>query len=154
MAGYCARVAVKGCNMCEKCREVLVINRQLNMDLEGKFTLIENLTREGLLYPTSDVVNVVILNYLTVTKLISDRYEQIFLKEADQRKVVINLTLDKLLQDDFSLVSFTCKDHSVGKIRNKITKTATNMLLNKYAKRKNDLYSLSKLVNLKVRKFN
>ena len=108
---------------------------------QSQYSLIKNIDRGGLLYPHSDIVNVVILNYLTVQKLINSVNEKGFLSCSQQRDVVIHYTEAVVKRHNFFLTDFFCPAHDRDLILYNLVKVSTNILLSNYVKIKNDNFS-------------
>lgn len=145
LAGYCARVVLKRVK-CDICKKFLVLDKHLNFaNLEENFNFIKNVDRGGLLYPHSDLVNVIMLNYITINKLISTNHENKFLKCKAQRELVICLTLNTVEEHDFFLSEFYCPSlkHTDFNILRLLIKTSTNIFLNNYMKKKNNIISIN-----------
>lgn len=139
LGGYCARAVIKR-NKCEACQKHLVLDKFFDTELNtnSHYSLIKNIDRGGLLYPHPDVVNVVLLNYITVQKLICSEYEKEFLQCTEQRELVIELTEKAVKQHNFFLTDFSCNNHSKKSILYNTAKVSTNIILNNYVKIKND----------------
>lgn len=141
LAGYCGRGVLKR-SRCDICCKFIVLDKSFCID-EGtsQYSLIKNIDRGGLLYPHSDIVNVVILNYLTVQKLINSVNEKGFLSCSQQRDVVIHYTEAVVKRHNFFLTDFFCPAHDRDLILYNLVKVSTNILLSNYVKIKNDNFS-------------
>ncbi|GFV82918.1 hypothetical protein TNCV_1179331 [Trichonephila clavipes] len=78
LAGVCARAALKKLK-CDFCSKSFVLNK--SFELNSNYDLICNLDRGSLLCPSPDVVTAVLYNYKIVQKLLSNDYENMFLKQ-------------------------------------------------------------------------
>lgn len=133
LAGYCMHSVLFVKLKCDSCKNNLTIDRSLVV--EPQFKLICDFDRGGLKYPTVDIVNIIVHNYIVIEKLVSE-FETDFLKEINQRHVAIQITLNVLSSKDISVVG--CENHSPSKIMLLIVRAATNTLINNYCKKKND----------------
>ncbi|GFX96679.1 transposable element P transposase [Trichonephila clavipes] len=82
LAGVCARAALKKLK-CDFCSKSLVLKK--SFELNSNYDLIRNLDRGSLLCPSPAVVTAVLYNYKIVQKLLSNDYENMFLKQNNQR---------------------------------------------------------------------
>ncbi|GFX31857.1 transposable element P transposase [Trichonephila clavipes] len=146
LAGVCARAALKKLK-CDFCSKSLVLNK--SFELNSNYDLIRNLDRESLLCPSPDVVTAVLYNYIIVQKLLSNDYENMFLKQNNQRQIASKISISLINSNEFFLFDEPCNnDHSSELVLKHIILTSTNALLNNYCKKKNDI----KKVETKKRK--
>lgn len=141
LAGYCGRGILKK-SRCDVCRKFILLDKSFCINEEmSQYSLIKNIDRGGLLYPHSDIVNVIILNYLTVQKLINSDNEKAFLCSNHQRDIVIHYTEAVVRRHNFFITDFFCPTHDRDLILYNLVKVSTNILLNNYVKIKNDCFS-------------
>ena len=141
IGGYCCYSINKKLN-CEECRLRITSN---NGD-EDSFnnSLIKGINRGSLIYPSSDIVNIALISYITVQKI--TEYDQ-FLKSHSQRALIVN-TIMSVLQDELFLFDFLspCSlSHEPIEIVKMTVYTCTNILMNNYCFRKNDVLGAAKL---------
>lgn len=133
LAGYCTHSVLHIRLKCDTCKNNLTIDRSLAVD--ASFKVICDFDRGGLKYPTVDVVNIVVHNYIVVKKLVSE-FENDFLKETNHREIAIQITLNVLSIKDIYIAG--CENHCCKKIMLLIIRSSTNTLLKNYCKTKND----------------
>lgn len=142
LGGYCVRALLKRIS-CNECKSSLVIDKELEAD--SSYKLIFTLDRGALMYPHPDVVTVVTHNYIVIQKLLSEDFENYFLKHPSQRSLVSELTLSILMEKDFILdVEHCLEGHSSEMVIKSIIWNSTNTLLKNYCKLKNDDISYNK----------
>lgn len=140
LSGYCARTVLKQIS-CNTCSNFLVIDKEILPDVDNdSYSLIKNIDRGRLLYPHYDVVNLVILNYKVINKLINNCNEHKYLKCKNQRQIAISITSKILSENSIVFNDFECNssEHFVSNIIYYLLKISTNIFLNNYVKRKND----------------
>ena len=81
LAGYCC-LAVSKKMKCEFCKDLLSNNEDIH-SLPDNHNYIQGISRDALLYPDDSVVNIVMYNYIVITKL--TKYSE-FAKSVNQRK--------------------------------------------------------------------
>ena len=136
IAGYCVHSVVHLKLKCELCRENLTIDKELATG--PQFDLISDFDRGGLKYPTVDIVNILVHNFIIIKKLISD-FENEFLKQTNQRQIASQITINVLSTKEMYIA--TCEDHSDRKVMTFIISASTNTLLKNYCKSKCDAVS-------------
>ncbi|GFV63183.1 hypothetical protein TNCV_1022401 [Trichonephila clavipes] len=87
---YLARAALKKLK-CDFCSKSLVLNKSL--ELNSNYDFIRNLDRGSLLCPSPDVVTAVLYSYIIVKKLLSNDYENMFLKQNNQRQIASEISI-------------------------------------------------------------
>ncbi|GFX01443.1 transposable element P transposase [Trichonephila clavipes] len=97
LAGVCARAALKKLK-CDFCSKSLVLNK--SFELNSNYDLIRNLDRGSLLCPSPDVVTAVLYNYIIAQKLLSNDYENMFLKQNNQRQIASEISIS-LINSNF-----------------------------------------------------
>ncbi|GFT03009.1 THAP-type domain-containing protein [Trichonephila clavipes] len=147
LAGVCARATLKKLK-CDFCSKSLVLNK--SFELNSNYDLIRNLDRGSLLCPSPDVATAVLYNYILVQKPLSNDYENMFLKQNNQRQIASEISISLINSNEFFLYDEPCNknDHSSELVLKHIIITSTNALLNNYCKGKNDI----KKVETKKRK--
>ncbi|GFV25560.1 hypothetical protein TNCV_778311 [Trichonephila clavipes] len=98
LAGVCARAALKKLK-CDFCSKSLVLNK--SFELNSNYDLTRNLDRGSLLCPSSDVVTAVLYNYIIVQKLLSNDYENMFLKQNNQRQIASEISISLINSNEF-----------------------------------------------------
>ncbi|GFU07269.1 transposable element P transposase [Trichonephila clavipes] len=98
LAGVCARAALKKLK-CDFCSKSLVLNK--SFELNFNYDLIRNLDRGSLLCPSPDVVTAVLYNYIIVQKLLSNDYENMFLKQNNQRQIASEISISLINSNEF-----------------------------------------------------
>ncbi|GFV57547.1 transposable element P transposase [Trichonephila clavipes] len=98
LAGVCARAALK-----IKMRLLFQITCSYNksFELNSNYDLIRNLDRGSLLCPSPDVVTAVLYNYKIVQKLLSNDYENMFLKQNNQRQIASEISISLINSNEF-----------------------------------------------------
>lgn len=91
VSGYCANSVLKKLK-CSDCKSYLVLDKELNLNSDLIYDHIKVIDRGGLLYPSVDVINAVLVNYKIIEKLCNSEYENKFLKCSNQREVLILLS--------------------------------------------------------------
>ncbi|XP_035232254.1 uncharacterized protein LOC118204042 [Stegodyphus dumicola] len=142
ISGYCSYMAAKTLR-CNSCFKLIVLDK--NLKLSANYNFIRNLDRNELLFPSTDVVTAVTYNYVVIQKLLSEENEKKFLKQNNQRNVVIELSSTIIDECDFFLVDETCDNgHSNDTLLNIILRTSTNCFLKNYCTKKNDHMPVTK----------
>lgn len=137
IAGYCIYSIIKSIN-CLPCKNELTIDDEVHF--ENSYTLIKNLDRGGLKYPSEPVITIVMYNYVVVSKLLSSDFEKNFLKESKHRAVASEITINALYSSEKYLSQDVCSNgHSSDFLLRLIVKKSTNTLLKNYCKKRNDL---------------
>lgn len=134
LAGYCILKLANElkCNVC---------NNELQIeynDSNPSHKLISVSDRGGLKYPHNDVVNIIMINYIVVQKLVSDKFENDFLHVRNQRNLVVHLVTCQLT-DELHHLDVCDNGHTVEYIINRIIHMTTNTLLKNYCSKKNDI---------------
>jgi Transposase protein len=151
IAGYCARSVINHFK-CDNCKSYLVLDKELNLNSDPAYDHIKAIDRGSLLYPSEDLINAILINYLVVLKLCNSEYEVKFLKCNNQRQTVMSLS-EKVIKDyDFFLTDLNCPIHKVNSILKHILKTSSNIFLNNYVKKVNDTLNKTKIDYLSKRK--
>ncbi|GFW43780.1 transposable element P transposase [Trichonephila clavipes] len=97
LAGVCDRAALKKLK-CDFCSKSLVLNK--SFELNSNYDLIRNLDRGSLLCPSPDVT-AVLYNYKVVQKLLSNDYENMFLKQNNQRQIASEISISLINSNEF-----------------------------------------------------
>ncbi|GFT13566.1 transposable element P transposase [Trichonephila clavipes] len=98
LAGVCARAALKKLK-CYFCSKSLVLNK--SFELNSNYDLIRNLDRGSLSCPSPDVVTAVLYNYKIVQKLLSNDYENMFLKQNNHRQIASEISISLINSNEF-----------------------------------------------------
>lgn len=149
VGGYCAHAALKVLK-CESCREHLVFNGHDADPEEDTHSLIKQLDRGGLKFPSALVISVVMHTEVVVKKLVAQNSCTQFFHGSNQRNVVRELTLRSLSRlEDIS----TCENgHNYELLVGLVANCAANIVLNNLCKQRNDLLRAEKDTNAKKRK--
>ena len=141
VAGYCS-YSINKKMKCEECKDRMV---SASTD-ESKFenSLIKGISRGSLLYPSSDMVHIVLISYIVIEKI--TKCEQ-FLRAPSQRALAVNTILIALDNDEITLSDvLNCNSgHDPSKIIKMTAYICANVLLNNYCFMKNDTICSSKL---------
>ena len=135
IAGYCCYSTAKKLQ-CDECKERITNNIGEVEAIENN--LISRMTRGGLLYPCSDIVQMVMVNYIIVNKL-AETAE--FQSAMSQRQLVLDSTMSALESEELNSFFFrdNCKkDHETIKVAKFILWASTNILLNNLCFKNND----------------
>ncbi|GFT72857.1 hypothetical protein TNCV_5065841 [Trichonephila clavipes] len=98
LAGVCARAALKIIKM----RLLFQITcSHKSFERNSSYDLIRNLDRGSLLCPSPDVVKVVLYKYKIVQKLLSNGYENMFLKQNIQRQIASEISISLINSNEF-----------------------------------------------------
>ena len=139
ITGYCCYSINKKLK-CGDCNEQIVSSSG-NVD-DFQIAMIKDLSR-GLLYPTHDVIGVVLVCYLTIKKFSeSDNFCR-----SSQPKLAVNTclaVLDGELMMNSGLANF-CASHDYGEFAKMILWASTNILLNNLCFKKNDEVRIKRL---------
>ena len=99
--------------------------------------MIKGLSRGGLLYPTQDVIGIVLVCYVTIKKLSES---DSFYTSSSQRKLAVNTCLTVL--DGECLMNSGhanfCATHDYSELVKMVVWATTNILLNNLCLKKND----------------
>ncbi|KAG0420450.1 hypothetical protein HPB47_003482, partial [Ixodes persulcatus] len=146
---YCAHAALKVLK-CESCREHLVFNGHDADPKEDTHSLIKQLDRCGLKFPSALVISVVMHIEVVVKKLVAQNSCTQFFHGSNQRNVVRELTLRSLPRlEDIA----TCENgHNYELLVGLVANCAANIVLNNLCKQRNDLLRAEKDANAKKRK--
>lgn len=135
VAGYCCHSVLKQLK-CSCCKDIIVMDEYLNID-DKAYELIRDKSRGKLLHPQHHIVNVVVHNFLLVSKLCGD-LEEIFLKARNQREVAFTLIMKAVSMFELLWEPEMCANgHTVENVCQKILWVSTNIFLNNYCKKKN-----------------
>jgi hypothetical protein len=141
ISGYVAHKLLKNKINCELCKNELITEHSLEVEIDGEqYMYLHDLDRGGLRWPTDLLVDVVTQVFLVFRCLISDKYETKFQIVSNQKALVIKLSLDRLNTLELLLGECVCgtKMHNVFEHAVVII---VNILLNNYCKRSMDLSS-------------
>ena len=120
---------------CDYCKDLLTCHEDIENLAENNL-YIQGISRGALLYPDDAVVNIVLYNYIVITKLIE---KPEFTKSLYQRNLATEISLNVLLDNDAFLPLNNCENgHCIGKIQKMILWASTNALLNNFCSREND----------------
>lgn len=149
VGGYCAHAALKVLK-CESCREHLVFNGHDADPEDDTHSLIKQLDRGGLKFPSALVISVVMHTEVVVKKLVAQNSCTQFFHGSNQRNVVRELTLRSLPRlEDIA----TCENgHNYELLVGLVANCAANIVLNNLCKQRNDLLRAEKDANAKKRK--
>lgn len=141
LAGYCC-FAVSKKMKCEFCKDLLTCNEDID-SLPDNHNYIQGISRGALLYPDDAVVNIIMYNYIVLTKLTQNAE---FSKSVNQRNVAMEISLNVLIENDAFLPMNNCDNgHSIDKIKKMLLWAATNALLNNFCAKENDFINKNKL---------
>ena len=135
ISGYCCYSAIKKLR-CEDCKDRITSNIGEVEAIENE--LISRMTRGGLLYPCSDIVQMVMINYIVVNKL-SETAE--FQSSLSQRQLVLETTLSTLDSEELNRFFFkeSCNNnHEPTRVAKLVLWSSTNTLLNNLCFKNND----------------
>lgn len=134
LAGYCCHSISKKLQ-CDECREAMILEGGDETSLQNSY--IKGITRGGLLYPNMDMIKIVQINHLVLEKLLGD---ESFLKSSCQRALVVNTTLQVILDENLDMVAreICSNGHTSLKVIRMAIWITTNSLLNNYSSTKND----------------
>ena len=135
IAGYCGFSTSKNLN-CEECSERLTSTVGEIQAIENE--LISKMTRGGLLYPSSDIVQMVMINCIVVNKL-SKIAELHF--SMSQHQLVFDTTMCAIASEELNSFIFkeSCKNnHGSLRLAKLILWASTNTLLNYLCFKYND----------------
>ena len=120
---------------CAECKEEIVSSSG-NVD-DFQITMIKGLSRGGILYPTQDVIGIVLVCYVTIKKLSKS---DSFYTSSSQRKLAVNTCLTVL--DGECLMNSGhanfCATHDYSELVKMVVWATTNILLNNLCLKKND----------------
>ncbi|KAH8021825.1 hypothetical protein HPB51_018531 [Rhipicephalus microplus] len=149
VGGYCAHAAMKVLK-CESCQRQLVVTGNAAETGEDTHSLIAQLDRGGLKFPSALVIAVVMYTEVVVRKLMTESTSTQFLHGPNQKNVVRQLTLDSLPRlEDID----TCENgHTYELLVTLVANCAANIMLNNLCKQRNDLLRIEKDQKAKNRK--
>ena len=141
IAGYCCYSVSHKLN-CKDCKERIV--NACGNDADFQVSVIKGLSRGRLLYPTQDVIDMVLVCYLTITKLSEI---DAFYRAQSQRTIAVNSCL-AVLDGEYMLhvdqPSF-CNTHNYTDLVKMIVWVCTNTFLNNLCFKKNDAVCTERL---------
>ncbi|XP_040072428.1 uncharacterized protein LOC120844629 [Ixodes scapularis] len=145
IAGFCAHAALKKTPCAECALNLVTEERELQLD---RNILIENLTRGGLKFLQSVVVNAVLHTQLVLEKFALKENATRFYAEGNQREALLSLSRHLLLDNEDLDI---CNDgHHPDTVLSNILRAATNALLKNFVQMKTDqLRSRKAAVHLK-----
>ncbi|KAH8018464.1 hypothetical protein HPB51_007018 [Rhipicephalus microplus] len=149
VGGYCAHAAMKVLK-CESCQRQLVVTRNTAETGEDTHSLIAQLDRGGLKFPSALVITVVMYTEVVVRKLMTESTSTQFLHGPNQKNVIRQLTLDSLprLED----IDTWENGHTYELLITLVANCAANIMLNNLCKQRNDLLRIEKDQKAKNRK--
>ena len=140
LAGYCCFTVSKKMK-CGLCKELITYNEDTE-NLPDNHNYIQGISRGGLLYPIDAVVNIILYNYIVISKLTENPE---FSKFPNHRNVATEMSLNVLLDNDALLPMNNCDNgHSTDKLQRMLLWASTNALLNNFCVKENDLINQSK----------
>ena len=152
IAGYCCYSVNKKLK-CEDCKKRIVCCSENSSDC-FQTNLIKGISRGGLLYPSHDIIDVVLVCYLTIKKLTEI---DSFYRDSSQRRIAVSTCLAVLdgeyMLNDNNFVF--CSHHNFTELIKMIVWVCTNTLLNNLCLKKNDEVRIERLSKKrKLRTFN
>lgn len=117
-------------NKCNKCEELFVEKKDSLVSFNSQISYLSVIDRGSLKYPSSLVVNILVVCLKVFQVIIGERYEMSFLKCKEQRKVLFNVMKECISSDLFSHCE-NCGINSSVYI-NKCIFTFCNILLKNY----------------------
>ncbi|KAL1422772.1 hypothetical protein MTO96_021745 [Rhipicephalus appendiculatus] len=149
VGGYCAHAAMKVLK-CKSCQGHLVITRNEAETEEDTHSLITQLDRGGLKFPSALVITIFMYTEVVVRKLMTQSNFTQFLHGPNQKNVVRQLTLQCLSRlEDIN----TCENgHTYDFLVTLVANCAANIMLNNLCKQRNDLLRIGKEQKAKNRK--
>lgn len=144
-AGYCVR-HVLIMYKCDYCKKSLASDEE-TVVFDEDYSYLKNIDRGGLCYPQENIVNIVYINYLIV-QLLSTKFENDFVKEPNQRNIACSLTYRHALNRELIEDKMCPNNHINEDVILKIIWSSTNIFLNNYCKKKNDLNNVKKVKNI------
>lgn len=143
VAGYCC-YAVQKKNNCKHCKDLLTYNSD-NDVLPENHEYVDGISRGSLMHPNPLITNMVMYNYIVIDKMAKDEH---FNKIGNQRFVGSTITYNKLADDEALLSTDSCDaGHSTEKTEKMIIWAATNVLLNNYCARENNVLTENRIMN-------
>ncbi|KAH8008968.1 hypothetical protein HPB51_008159 [Rhipicephalus microplus] len=141
VGGYCAHAAMKVLK-CESCQRQLFVSGNTAEPGEDTHSLIAQLDRDGLKFPSALVIAVDMYTEVVVRKLMTESTSTQFLQGPNQKNVVRQLTLDSLPRlEDID----TCENgHTYELLITLVANCAANIMLNNLCKQRNDLLRIEK----------
>lgn len=135
VAGYAVCATLKRLN-CTKCRAALTVDKTITVSSsQDHYHLVREIDRGGLIFPAMFAVNAVTHNYVVVEQL-SKKSE--FLRCPNQRRLVTELTLELLSDEDLSDFD-ACEDgHTAELVLKHVLWSSTNILLKNFCRKLND----------------
>ena len=134
IAGYCCYSINKKIK-CIDCKEYIESSYESSTNFET--SLIRGLSREGLFYPSQEFVDIALICYITITKLVKI---DTFYRASSQRKVAVNSCLAVLEAECMfhSNEAHFCTAHNYTALVEMIVWVCTNVLLNNLCFKKDD----------------
>lgn len=138
IAGYIAN-SLKLKLSCNHCINSLTADKILEYDSSpDACSYIKDLDRGGLKVPKEFLVQVVIVIFKTFQVLVSEIYEEHLIAAKNQRGLLCKLSADNFDEINFEDLG-NCTCNSRKSIVDRATLMFANILLNNYAKNKNDI---------------
>lgn len=135
ISGYCSHQINKKIQ-CSYCKQFLVEGSDVSC---SNNKLIYANDRGGLSYPHEDVVGIVTTVYIIFQKLVSVSLEHIFLQQKNQRDVIVFILLKNIKHVNKYFMGYRCRSHTTESLFKKIAIIASNIFLNNYTKKCNDI---------------
>lgn len=131
-------------NNCKHCKDLLTYNSD-NDVLPENHEYVDGISRGSLMHPNPLITNMVMYNYIVIDKMAKDEH---FNKIGNQRFVGSTITYNKLADDEALLSTDSCDaGHSTEKTEKMIIWAATNVLLNNYCARENNVLTENRIMN-------
>lgn len=128
---------------CKHCKDLLTYDNE--NDVPESYQYVDGISRGTLMRPNPLVTNIVIYNYVVINKMAQD---QNFHRTGNQRVVGSTITYNRLADDEALISADSCDaGHSTEKIEKMIIWVATNILLNNYCSRENNVLTEKKIMN-------
>lgn len=140
VAGYCVHSVLNRIK-CDDCKDNLSTDKKIVNN--SNFKEIHKLNRGGLKFPSIDVLNVIVHNFIVVQKIIGKKFEEKFLRVSNQRQLITNITTEILLYKDMNIG--TCNKHASADIIKLLIRSCTNTLLKNYCKSKKEAIKLEEV---------
>lgn len=152
VAGYCCYSYAKS-KKCHLCKDSITVNDtagklQILDDVENSY--IQALDRGGLAYPKPEVLEIILHSYVVVQKLISAKYEHLFLQMQKQKALTVKLILHILQRKEIYLNENKCSIHSSNFIIESLVSRSVNTFLNNYCRECNNYLTNDRLFKNKA----
>ena len=141
IAGYCCYSANKKLK-CQTCKDLIASSDGDTQSIDS--SMIKGLSRGGLIYPSYEIVSVVLVSYVVINKMLEmDEFH----KSHSQRLLAMNTIISVVESENiYVLYDNRCANgHELSALIKMIVWACVNIILNNFCFKKNDEVAISRL---------